>query len=216
MGWGELEARAADALAPEPAGYLFGGASTEDTMRAKPRGLPPPPDRPAGAQRRLRARLLAHRARDRVPAPVLLAPIGVQSIVHPDGELASARGAGQAARGGPPGGGRALRGGLHQRRADLGGPRLPAVDDLAADPAQGHPLPRRRPARGRPRHRRNRRLQPRRAPDRRRDRCLDELPAVVEVLEGGLPVLLDSGVRSGADALKALALGAQAVLLGRP
>jgi lactate 2-monooxygenase len=46
--------------------------------------------------------------------------------------------------------------------------------------------------------------------------ALDALPGVVEALGGELPVLLDSGVRSGADALKALALGARAVLLGRP
>ena len=44
---------------------------------------------------------------------------------------------------------------------------------------------------------------------------LEALPAVVEAA-GDLPVLFDSGVRTGADAAKALALGAQAVLLGRP
>jgi lactate 2-monooxygenase len=44
---------------------------------------------------------------------------------------------------------------------------------------------------------------------------LDALPGLVEVA-GGLPVLFDSGIRSGADAAKALALGASAVLLGRP
>lgn len=44
---------------------------------------------------------------------------------------------------------------------------------------------------------------------------LDLLPAVVEAA-GDLPVLLDSGVRSGADIAKALALGAHAVLVGRP
>ena len=44
---------------------------------------------------------------------------------------------------------------------------------------------------------------------------LDALPAVVEAA-GDLPVLLDSGVRTGADAVKAIALGARAVLLGRP
>jgi isopentenyl diphosphate isomerase/L-lactate dehydrogenase-like FMN-dependent dehydrogenase len=43
---------------------------------------------------------------------------------------------------------------------------------------------------------------------------LDALPAVVDEA-GDLPVLLDSGVRTGADAVKALALGARAVLLGR-
>jgi lactate 2-monooxygenase len=45
---------------------------------------------------------------------------------------------------------------------------------------------------------------------------LDALPGVVDAVEGRLPVLLDSGVRSGADAFRALALGARAVLLGRP
>jgi isopentenyl diphosphate isomerase/L-lactate dehydrogenase-like FMN-dependent dehydrogenase len=44
---------------------------------------------------------------------------------------------------------------------------------------------------------------------------LDALPAVVEAA-GDRPVLLDSGVRTGADVVKALALGARAVLIGRP
>jgi lactate 2-monooxygenase len=44
---------------------------------------------------------------------------------------------------------------------------------------------------------------------------LDALPGVVEAA-GDLPVLFDSGVRTGADAVKALALGARAVLLARP
>ena len=44
---------------------------------------------------------------------------------------------------------------------------------------------------------------------------LDALPAVVAAA-GTTPVLFDSGVRSGADMFKALALGARAVLLGRP
>jgi 4-hydroxymandelate oxidase len=42
------------------------------------------------------------------------------------------------------------------------------------------------------------------------------LPAVVAAVDGTCPVLLDSGVRSGLDVLKALALGASGVLLGRP
>ncbi len=45
---------------------------------------------------------------------------------------------------------------------------------------------------------------------------LEALPAVLEAVGGKLPVLMDSGIRRGADALKALALGARAVLLGRP
>ena len=45
---------------------------------------------------------------------------------------------------------------------------------------------------------------------------IDALPAVVEAAAGELVVLLDSGIRSGSDVIKALALGAEAVLLGRP
>ena len=45
---------------------------------------------------------------------------------------------------------------------------------------------------------------------------LDALPAIAEAVDGRIPVLLDSGIRSGADIFKALALGARAVLLGRP
>lgn len=46
--------------------------------------------------------------------------------------------------------------------------------------------------------------------------ALDALPGVVAAVAGRVPVLLDSGVRGGADMVKALALGAAAVLLGRP
>jgi isopentenyl diphosphate isomerase/L-lactate dehydrogenase-like FMN-dependent dehydrogenase len=45
---------------------------------------------------------------------------------------------------------------------------------------------------------------------------LDALPGIVETVAGRVPVLLDSGVRSGADVLRALALGATAVGIGRP
>jgi lactate 2-monooxygenase len=45
---------------------------------------------------------------------------------------------------------------------------------------------------------------------------LDALPGVAAVVQGRIPILLDSGVRGGADVFKALALGASAVLLGRP
>jgi len=44
---------------------------------------------------------------------------------------------------------------------------------------------------------------------------LDALPAIVEAVDGRVPVLLDSGVRGGADVFKALSLGAAAVGLGR-
>jgi len=45
---------------------------------------------------------------------------------------------------------------------------------------------------------------------------LDALPPVVAAVGDDLTVLFDSGIRSGADAFKALALGADAVLIGRP
>ncbi|MGY0388396.1 alpha-hydroxy-acid oxidizing protein [Nocardioides sp. WG-D5] len=45
---------------------------------------------------------------------------------------------------------------------------------------------------------------------------IDALPSIVDEVDGRIPVLFDSGIRSGADVLKALALGADAVLLGRP
>jgi lactate 2-monooxygenase len=46
--------------------------------------------------------------------------------------------------------------------------------------------------------------------------ALDALPDVVDAVDDRMPVLFDSGVRSGADVLVAVALGARAVLLGRP
>jgi isopentenyl diphosphate isomerase/L-lactate dehydrogenase-like FMN-dependent dehydrogenase len=45
---------------------------------------------------------------------------------------------------------------------------------------------------------------------------VDALPAIAEAVGTDLAILLDSGVRTGADAFRALALGADAVLLGRP
>jgi 4-hydroxymandelate oxidase len=45
---------------------------------------------------------------------------------------------------------------------------------------------------------------------------VDALPEVVAQVAGRVPVLMDGGVRRGTDVLKALALGAAAVLIGRP
>jgi 4-hydroxymandelate oxidase len=45
---------------------------------------------------------------------------------------------------------------------------------------------------------------------------IDALPEIVEVVRGGCEVLLDSGIRTGTDVLRALALGASGVLIGRP
>jgi isopentenyl diphosphate isomerase/L-lactate dehydrogenase-like FMN-dependent dehydrogenase len=46
--------------------------------------------------------------------------------------------------------------------------------------------------------------------------ALDALPAIADAVGDDMAVLFDSGIRSGADVVKALALGADAVLLGRP
>lgn len=46
--------------------------------------------------------------------------------------------------------------------------------------------------------------------------ALDALPEICEVVDDSIPVLMDSGIRRGADIVKALALGARAVLIGRP
>jgi 4-hydroxymandelate oxidase len=42
------------------------------------------------------------------------------------------------------------------------------------------------------------------------------LPRIRQVLGGDVPVLVDGGIRRGTDVLKAMALGANAVLVGRP
>jgi 4-hydroxymandelate oxidase len=44
----------------------------------------------------------------------------------------------------------------------------------------------------------------------------EALPRIAEKVRGRLPLLVDGGIRRGTDVLKALALGAQAVLIGRP
>ena len=90
--WDELERRAREAARrPSRAATCSAAPGTEDTMREnleafRRRRIVPRMLRDV-AQRDLRTSCSA----PRLPAPVLLAPVGVQSIVHPDGELASAR-----------------------------------------------------------------------------------------------------------------------------
>jgi 4-hydroxymandelate oxidase len=45
---------------------------------------------------------------------------------------------------------------------------------------------------------------------------IDALPEIIEAVDGRMPVLVDSGFRRGTDIVKALALGARAVCIGRP
>jgi lactate 2-monooxygenase len=93
ISWTELERAAEEALDPRAAAYVYGGAGSEDTIRAnldafKRWRLVPRVLRPV-ADRNLRTEVLE----TEMPAPVLLAPIGVQTLVHPDGERATARAA---------------------------------------------------------------------------------------------------------------------------
>jgi lactate 2-monooxygenase len=46
--------------------------------------------------------------------------------------------------------------------------------------------------------------------------ALEALPSIADAVQNKIPVLMDSGIRGGADIFKALALGAKAVCLGRP
>src|SRR5436190_20222726 len=94
MAWSELEERARESLDERAIAYVFGGAGSEDTMRANleafrrwrivPRVL-----RKDLSVRDLSVELLG----TRMPAPVLLAPIGVQTLLHGEGEPATARAA---------------------------------------------------------------------------------------------------------------------------
>jgi isopentenyl diphosphate isomerase/L-lactate dehydrogenase-like FMN-dependent dehydrogenase len=94
IAWTALQERARESLDERAIAYVFGGAGSEDTMRANleafhrwrivPRVL-----RKDLSVRDLSVELLG----TRMPAPVLLAPIGMQTLLHEDGELAVARGA---------------------------------------------------------------------------------------------------------------------------
>lgn len=310
-----LEARAQERLPPEAFDYVAGGAGAEETMRA---------NREAFRKWRIVPRMLRDVSRRdlrvrlfdaEIAAPVLLAPVGVQGIVHPDGEPASARAAAAAgipfihstaastpleqaaaALAGSPGWyqlywsadsavcasmvARAEKAGcqaivvtldtpmLGWRERDLQRAYLPfltgsGLANYFADPAFRAALqhsPEEDPVAAvrhffaiysnpkltwddlkflRDRTRLPLLLKGIMHPD---DACravdggvdgivvsnhggrqvdggigaLDALPAVVEAVSDRLPVLFDSGIRRGADAVKALALGAKAVLLGRP
>ncbi len=310
-----MEARAREVLDAEAFGYVAGSAGSEDTMRA---------NREAFRRWRIVPRMLVdvqHRDLSvdmlgaRLPAPVLLAPIGVQGILHADGELAVARAAAAAevplilsgvssftieevadangagrrwyqlywprdrdvarsfvARAEAAGYGAIVvtldTRMLAWRPRDLANGYLPflraaGLASYLSDPAFRAELPVPPEQDVRPAVARflaifsdpsvtwsdltflrdSTRLplvlkgilrpdDARRAIDHGADAivvsnhggrqvdgaiaALDALPDTVEAVGGVVPVLFDSGIRTGADAFKAIALGARAVLLGRP
>ena len=94
---------------------------------------------------------------------------------------------------------------------------LAALDHEAAGARQGHRARRRRRARGRRRCRRRSSCRTTAAASStRRPRRSTCSRAIVDAVAGRGEVLLDGGVRRGTDVVKALALGARAVLVGRP
>jgi lactate 2-monooxygenase len=312
----ELEERAMAAMDPRIANYVAAGAGSEETIGA---------NREAFRRRRIVPRMLRDvAARDlsttvlgtEMPAPLLLAPIGVQQGVHEDGELATARAA--AALGVPMIASTASHFPLEQI-AEAGGPEAPrwfqlywpndpalarsfveraeragyeaivltvdtfipgwkprdlqqawlpflegrGVGNYFQDPvfraglektpeedpgmATGHflgvqanpslswdDLAKLREMTSLPilvkgiQHVEDAREAVRRGVDgivvsnhggRQVDGAiasLEALPPIAEAVGGELAILFDSGVRSGSDVLKALALGADAVCLGRP
>jgi len=309
-----LEKKAAEVLTPQAYDYVAGSASGERTARANlaafdrwrivPRMLR------NVSERDLSVELLGHK----LPAPVLLGPVGVQNIIHPEAELAAARAAaslgipfvlstvssrpieevGQAMRSAPHwfqlywGKDHELTSSLLQRaersgytalvvtldttmlgwrERDLQHPYLPfllghGLANYFTDPVFCSRLE--KPPQADPASairlwaglfsntalqwsdlawlRRQTRLpivlkgilhtdDARFAIDHGADAiivsnhggrqvdgaiaALDALPAVVDAIKQQIPVLFDSGIRYGSDAVKALALGARAVLLGR-
>jgi len=272
LDWRELERDAYAMLPRGPRGYIQGGAGLGETIRA---------NREAFDDWRIVPRMLrdvSERSLERtvlgtkLSAPVLLAPIGVQTVAHAEGELASARAAGHVgvpliastaashtieqiaeAAGEQPcwyqlywprdrelarsfieraekSGYRALVVTLDTwllgwRPADLTDGFLPFLRgegnaSYLQDPVFRSALPIQSPEdallavehgiEG---------LIVSNHGGRQVDGAigsLQALPGVVEAVGDSCEVLFDSGIRSGADALKALALGARAVCLGRP
>src|SRR3954469_17108854 len=93
MTYRQMERRAKKLLSAGAYGYVRGGGGGEEEMEANRRAfdhwkIVPRMLRDVGV-RDMRTEVLG----TQMPAPLMLAPIGVQSIVHPDGELATARAA---------------------------------------------------------------------------------------------------------------------------
>ncbi|OZC79655.1 alpha-hydroxy-acid oxidizing enzyme [Rhodococcus sp. 06-462-5] len=88
-----LEDQAAEKLSPEALGYIVASAGSGSTARANRAAF----DRWAIAPRMLRSSAARNHActvlGTDMPAPLLIAPVGIQTLAHPDGELATVRAA---------------------------------------------------------------------------------------------------------------------------
>ena len=251
----DVEALALQRMTPEVSGFICGGSVDALTARW---------NREASDRVRLRTGLVAPTGRvdthltlfgQALASPLLVAPRAWQSIIHPDGEVATARGARHAetvmvmsalaslrletiakAAHPPPwfqldvqmdrGLTRALL-----QRADAAGCRVLCVTVEARTTWKDLDWLRscsrlRMVLRGIVRPEDGERAVREQiagvivANDghglETRPAAIDALPAVAEQVAGRIPVLMDGGIRLGTDIVKALALGASAVLVGRP
>lgn len=108
-------------------------------------------------------------------SPILLCPVGLQQMFHPEAEVVSARAAAARAHG--------------TKLVDMiNSGELPMANYEGLGDFQDES-------------------------DRSTIECLPEVAAAVD---GAMPVLIDGGFRRGTDVFKALALGADAVCIGRP
>jgi lactate 2-monooxygenase len=89
----QLEARAAEVLEPEALAYILAGAGNQETMRANAAAFRSWAIKRRRGRMPRRADLSTTILGTRMPAPVLFAPVGVQTLAHPQGDLVTARAA---------------------------------------------------------------------------------------------------------------------------
>src|SRR5687768_9225996 len=89
----QLEAQAVENLSPEALGYIRAGAGDRDTMRANAAAFRRWKIRRRKGRKPANVDLSTTILGTRMPAPVLFAPIGVQTLARPEGDLVTARAA---------------------------------------------------------------------------------------------------------------------------